>query len=84
MAHVVTDLCTKCMNCTTICPVTCIHPCANEAGVETVPQVYVNPDECINCGQCAAECPSTAIFAEEELPPDKQKFKQVNADYYKK
>ena len=84
MIHVVTDLCTKCMSCTKICPVTCIHPCEDESGLDAVPQVYINPDECINCGVCAPECPVNAIFPEEDLPTDKQQFKQANADYYKK
>lgn len=84
MAHVVTDLCTKCLSCTTVCPVTCIHPCAGEPGVDTTPQVYVAPEECINCGACVGECPSTAIWAEEELPADKQQFTKINADYFRK
>lgn len=84
MAYVVTDLCTKCMACTCICPVTCIHPCEDEPGLDQVPQVYINPDECILCGACSAECPVNAIFPEEDLPSDKKGFVKTNAEHFKK
>ena len=83
MAYVVTDLCTKCMACTRVCPVTCIHPGEGEAGLDQVPQVYIDPNECILCGACSAECPTTAIFPEEDLPADKKSFIQVNAAHYR-
>ena len=83
MAYVVTDLCTKCLSCTTICPVTCIHPTADEPNVDKQSQVYINPDECVDCGACASECPVSAIFPADELPADKKPFIQVNAAYFK-
>lgn len=83
MFYVVTDLCTKCMACTRVCPVSCIHPAEGEPNVEKTPQVYINPAECINCGACAAECPVSAIFTDDDLPADKKNFAQINADYFK-
>jgi ferredoxin len=83
MAHVITDACIKCMNCTNVCPVTCIHPMDGEEKLDEVPQLYINPDECIHCGACAPECPVDAIFPEEDLPADKQQFIETNADFYK-
>lgn len=83
MFHVITDLCIKCMNCTKICPVTCIHPCEDEPELGNVPQVYINPGECINCGSCVPECPVNAIFPVDDLPADKKQFAQINADYFK-
>ena len=83
MAHVITDKCTKCMSCSVICPVSCIHPAEGEAGLENVPQLYINPDECINCGVCIPECPVEAIFPEEDITADKKGSIQANADYYK-
>lgn len=84
MTYVVTDLCTKCMKCAGVCPVTCIHPGQGEEGLDRVPQVYINPDECISCGACAGECPVSAIFPDEDLPADKKQFAQTNAAYYRK
>ncbi len=84
MAYVVTDLCTKCLACTKICPVTCIHPCEGEAGLDKLSQVFINPDECIDCGACASECPVAAIFPKDDLPDDKRGFAEVNAKHYKK
>ncbi len=83
MVHVVTEACIKCMACTKICPVSCIHPMEDEPEIADVPQVYINPAECINCGQCAPTCPVEAIFQEDELPGGMRQCAQVNADYFK-
>lgn len=82
MAYVVTDACTKCLKCTEVCPVSCIHPGQGEDGFDEARQVCIDPDECIDCGACVAECPAEAIFPADELPADKQAFIQVNADRY--
>jgi ferredoxin/flavodoxin---NADP+ reductase len=82
MSYVVTDLCTKCLRCGPVCPVSCIHPAEGEDGLDTVKHVNIDPDECINCGACAAECPAEAIFAEEDLPADKKPFADENAKFY--
>lgn len=84
MAYVVTDLCTKCLDCTRICPVTCIHPCEGEPGLDKVSQVFINPDECIDCGACASECPVHAIFSGDELPADRKGAAEINARHYQK
>ena len=42
--------------------------------------LYINPEECIDCAACVDECPVEAIFAEEEVPEDQQKWIQINAD----
>ncbi|MBI5726119.1 MAG: 4Fe-4S binding protein [Planctomycetes bacterium] len=84
MPHVITDACTKCMSCVEVCPVSCIHPGLIEPELDTAPQLYIDPDECIHCGACASECPVDAIFPAEDIPADKAKFTQINADYYKK
>jgi ferredoxin len=82
VAHVITDACIKCMNCTNVCPVTCIHPMEGEDKLDDVPQLYIHPEECIHCGACAPECPVDAIFPEEELPADKQGFIAANAAFF--
>jgi len=45
---------------------------------------YINPDECIDCGACEPECPVTAIFAEDEVPSQYQRFIALNAAYFAK
>jgi ferredoxin--NADP+ reductase len=72
------------LNCTGVCPVTCIHPAEGENGLDAASQVHIDPDECIDCGACASECPVEAIFPEEDLPADKKQFTEVNANYFKK
>ena len=81
MAYVITDLCTKCLSCPPVCPVSCIHPAEDEEGLEDVPQLYIDPDECVDCGACVGECPSDAIFAEEDLPEEHAGAARANADY---
>ena len=82
MSHVITDLCTKCLSCPPVCPVSCIHPSEDDEGLEDVPQLYIDPEECIDCGACAPECPSDAIFSEEDLPAEKAEAVAENAAYY--
>ncbi|HEY8286178.1 MAG TPA: ferredoxin, partial [Chloroflexota bacterium] len=35
-------------------------------------------------GACEPECPVTAIFAEDEVPPQWERFKQINDEYFSK
>ena len=36
----------------------------------------------VNCGLCVDECPPQAIFPEEDLPEEWQKFTQINSEWY--
>jgi NAD-dependent dihydropyrimidine dehydrogenase PreA subunit len=47
-------------------PVDCIY--------EGEDQLYIHPDECIDCGACEPECPVTAIFPEEDTPPEMKSY----------
>jgi len=82
MAYVVTDACTKDFVCVAECSTAAIAPQAGDAKADSVPQVYINPDECIDCGNCAAVCAQNAIFAEDELPADKKEFAEKNRAYF--
>lgn len=86
MAYIIAEPCigTKDTACVDVCPVDCIHPRKDEPEFESVPQLYINPDECIDCGACVPVCPVTAIFVLEDLPEKWASFTQVNADYFKK
>ncbi len=77
MTHVVIENCDGCMftDCVTVCPVDCFY-----GNRETDKMIYINPDECIDCGACIPECPVEAIFPEDEVPEDQQKYTQINAD----
>src|SRR5215204_5754936 len=68
MTYVIVEACigVKDRACVDVCPVDCIY--------EGEDQLYIHPDECIDCGACEPECPVTAIFPEEDVPPDMVKY----------
>lgn len=45
--------------------------------------LVIDPDECIDCTLCEPECPVEAIYAEDELPEDQQKYVALNAELSK-
>jgi len=53
LAYVITDACTSCGACASVCPV--------EAISEGEEQYKIDPDACTDCGLCADECPFDAI-----------------------
>ncbi|MEZ4319444.1 MAG: ferredoxin family protein [Myxococcota bacterium] len=74
MPYVVTENCVDCRytDCVEVCPVDCFYADAK--------QLYIHPDECIDCGACEFACPVKAIFNEDDLPAELQKWVQINAD----
>ena len=74
MPYVVTENCVDCRytDCVEVCPVDCFYADAK--------QLYIHPDECIDCGACEFACPVKAIFNEDDLPSELQKWIQINAD----
>tara|TARA_Y100001972_G_scaffold66212_1_gene80679 strand:- start:745 stop:1041 length:297 start_codon:yes stop_codon:yes gene_type:complete len=80
MAHVITEPCigTKDGACAEVCPVDCIHT------DEESNQFFIDADECIDCGLCISECPVSAIYYEEDILPEMQKYIQINIDFFKK
>ena len=84
MAYIITRLCRDCVDtaCVAVCPVDCIYAYKG-TDHETFPnQLYIHPDECIDCGACEPECPVTAIFVEEDVPPQWQSFIAKNRDVF--
>ncbi|MCA9847384.1 MAG: ferredoxin family protein [Dehalococcoidia bacterium] len=79
MTYVITQPCvdTTDQSCVDVCPVDCIH---FDEGVDKM--LYIDPDECIDCGACEPACPVTAIFAEDDVPDDQQKFVEINRLWY--
>ena len=53
MAYIITDECTSCGACASVCPV--------EAISEGPDKYKIDPDACTDCGLCADECPFDAI-----------------------
>ncbi|MGI8586866.1 MAG: 4Fe-4S dicluster domain-containing protein [Chloroflexia bacterium] len=86
MTYVITEPCigVKDASCVDVCPVDCIHPRQDEEGFAKIEMLYIDPDECIDCGACEPECPVNAIFPQDDVPVEWEKFTQINADYFKK
>ena len=82
MAYVITDACSKDFLCAAECATAAIAPQTGDADADSVPHLFINPDECIDCGNCASICPQHAIFAEYELPPDKAHFAEENRAHF--
>ncbi len=84
MARVITSACigTKDTSCVDVCPVDCIHPHKDDDGHDSAEMLYIDPDECIDCGACEPACPVEAIYPDDEVPEDQQKYIQINADYF--
>ena len=74
MTTLVTDHCQKCRftDCVTVCPVDCFH------GDDQM--LYIDPDVCIDCGACVPLCPVQAIYEEMDLPEDKERWIDINAE----
>ncbi len=74
MTYVVMENCIRCKytDCVDVCPVDCFHEGPNF--------LVIDPDECIDCTLCEPECPAEAIVSEDDLPPDQEKFLQLNEE----
>ena len=77
--------------CVDVCPVDCIHgPIDKDGAGAEVPtldtvdglQLYIDPEECIDCGACDPECPVEAIYEEEEVPDEWNKYIKLNYDFF--
>jgi NAD-dependent dihydropyrimidine dehydrogenase PreA subunit len=82
MAYVITDACVKDFVCVAECATSAIAPSVSDPAAATVLQVYINPGECIDCGNCASVCTHNAVYAESDLPADKEHFSGINRIYF--
>lgn len=84
MTYVINEPCigTKDTACVEVCPVDCIHPTPDEPGFEEATQLYIDPAECIDCDACVEACPVDAITSEDAVPPEWEKYIEINAAYY--
>ncbi len=74
MTTIVTDNCSGCRftDCVTVCPVACFHADEN--------MLYIDNNVCIQCSACIPTCPVHAIFADDDIPPDQQRWIEINAE----
>ncbi|MFL2803404.1 MAG: ferredoxin family protein [Dehalococcoidia bacterium] len=78
MTFIITSPCVDLMDrsCIDVCPVDCIYE------AEELNQLVINPEECIDCAACEPVCPVTAIFAEEDVPSEEDKFIDINYKFF--
>ena len=74
MAFVVTEPCFGCKHtaCVVVCPVECFH--------EGDGMLFIDPECCTDCNACVAECPESAIFHEDNVPPEWHDYIALNAE----
>src|SRR5438046_7758563 len=77
MTFVVGENCIRCKHtdCVAVCPVNCFYEGPNF--------LAIHPDECIDCALCVPECPVKAIYSDNDLPPEKVAFLELNLELAK-
>lgn len=84
MAYVITQNCCKDASCVPVCPVDCIRPVGAAGQFTGAEMLYIDPEACIDCGACLEECPVDAIHYDEDLPPELERFREINAAYFER
>jgi ferredoxin len=76
MAYVIAEPCVDVHDrgCVDECPVDCIF--------DGVRKSYIRPDACVDCGACEPVCPVTAIFHEEQLPPEWGAYRRIEQEFF--
>jgi len=93
MTYIITEPCVGICDtaCVEVCPVDCIHFTKDkDIGVEAKAegfdpegkQLYIDPEECIDCGACEPECPVEAIYTEDEVPEEWNKYIKINYEFF--
>ena len=84
MTYVITQNCCKDTSCVPVCPVDCIRPVGGAGEFTGTEMLYIDPETCIDCGACLEVCPVNAIYYEEDLPEELQRFRDINAAYFQR
>ena len=76
MTYIVNDDCIKCkhLDCVEVCPVDCFYEGEN--------MLVINPEECIDCAACEPECPVEAIYSDDSVPKEWDKYIKINYEYF--
>lgn len=77
MPYVIAEPCVGCKDgaCVDVCPVFCIHDAGD--------QLVIDPMACTDCRACVTVCPVEAIFHEDDLPPGWERYREVNAAFFR-
>ncbi|HEY1518003.1 MAG TPA: 4Fe-4S binding protein [Solirubrobacteraceae bacterium] len=80
MTYVITEPCigVKDASCVEVCPVDCIHT------DDAAEQYFIDPEDCIDCAACVELCPVDAIYADDQVPPEWERFLEINAAYFRR
>ena len=84
MSFVVTQPCCNDASCVPVCPVNCIRPTPDDPEFRTTEMLYIDPQTCIDCGACMEACPVEAICHEDELPEHQSRYREINAEYFRR
>jgi len=78
MFYVITEACigVKDGECADVCPVRCIETTGD------APMYYIDPSQCIACRMCELVCPVSAIFADDSLPPEQERYVAINREFF--
>lgn len=82
MTYIITQNCCKDASCVPVCPVECIRPVGEPGSFTGTEMLYIDPNVCIDCGACQEECPVGAVYPEDELPTELERFREINARYF--
>ncbi len=86
MTYIIAEPCVDTCDtaCVEVCPVDCIHPDEGwEKGDDPAGHMlYIDPEECIDCGACEPECPVEAIFEEDAVPDEWNKYIKINYEFF--
>jgi ferredoxin--NADP+ reductase len=84
MPHVVTQSCCSDASCVFACPVNCIQPTPDDPGFLSAEMLFIDPETCVDCGACVSACPVGAIKPHQQLAVSEQRFRTINAEYFKR
>ena len=45
-------------------------------------QLFIDPEECIDCAACEPECPVEAIYDEDSVPGEWNKYIKMNYEFF--
>ena len=73
---------TICESCIDVKDRACVDECPVDCIYEGGRMLYIQPDECVDCGACEPVCPVTAIFYEDDVPPEWKVYTQIEAEFF--
>src|SRR5262249_50026265 len=95
MTYVIAEPCVGTCDtaCVDVCPLDAIHGPVSVEEIRRAPgvdhaarlaglQLYIDPEACICCGACEPVCPARAIFDEDELPAEWERYRAINAQFF--